>query len=169
MDIEGALTVARLITELGVVDGRKRLQKIVHLLKSKGHPEFKQRFILHYYGPFSRQLAAQIDFVCAAELVGVDRAENGGFRYQARGEEGRSQILELTGGGSEPPEWAEFAETLDAEPTDMLEAVSTLVYLHDAGMGGEKLHAEFEKTKPLLQRRYADAHSFAEEHSLLRA
>ena len=166
MDVDGALAVGRLIAELGGVEGRKRLQKIVHLLRAKGHEEFKQRFILHYFGPFSRQLATQLDFLSAAELIIEVPEENGAFSYSVP-EGARADLSDLRSGSAEPPPWAEFAQELDNASTEELESVSTLVFLHLRGTKGNVLEAEFARVKPHLTARFSDARQFADEHALL--
>ncbi len=167
MDVDGALAVARLILELGNVDGRKRLQKLVHLLGAGSHADFKQRFILHYYGPFSRQLVAQVDFLSAAEFVEETREESGGYSYRVAGDEAKEQISTLHGTATESPPWADLARQLNDKSTEVLEAVSTLVYLHSHGVGAETLQETFAQTKPHLTRHFSDARRFAEELSLI--
>ncbi len=167
MDMEGALAVARLIAELDGVDGRTRLQKLVYLLKSKAHHEFKQHFILHYFGPFSHQLAAQLNFLCAAALVKEQRDDvTGSFSYRVTDEETKEQINSLRHGADEPPAWADFAKQLDGDSTELLEAVATLVYLRNRGLHGATLETEFRRIKPHLKGRFTEAKTFAKQNSL---
>ncbi len=169
MDIEGALAVARLIAELGAVDGRKRLQKLVHLLGAANHTEFKHRFILHYYGPFSRQLAAQLDFLGAAGLVEEESPadETATFRYRVAGEDAVERVKDMRCGAEEPPRWAGLAQALNCQNTDFLEAVSTLVYLHSHRATGDDLDSKFEQAKPQLTGLLSAARTFARKESLI--
>lgn len=165
MQIDEALTVAQLVSVLGEVKGRKRLQKLVHLLRAKGHTDFQQRFILHYFGPFSRELAAQLDFLCSAEFVKEEmpKNKNSSYTYSAR-----SENVDAIQSGDEPrPTWEADAKRLNKEPTDILEATSTLVYLHARGAHGDTLKRQFLETKPQLRNKFENAKSFANELSLL--
>lgn len=166
MDVVEALTVARLILELGGVEGRTRLQKLVHLIQSKRGPGFKQSFILHHYGPFSRELAAQLDYLCAAGLVAENRDnDTGHYTYQIAGSEAKDYINRMR--PSEPPVWAELAKALNGEGTDFLEAVSTLVYLHNQKLRDQELEKRFLVIKPHLKMKFAQARDYAQEESFL--
>lgn len=55
------------------LQGRKRLQKVVYLLQEAGCP-LGCRFILHHFGPYSRDVADTCDEIVAAGLV----VESGG-------------------------------------------------------------------------------------------
>ncbi len=50
----------KMIAAAGSVRGRKKLQKLVYLAQLEGCP-IEDRFALHYYGPYSSDLAARID------------------------------------------------------------------------------------------------------------
>jgi uncharacterized protein YwgA len=163
MDIVEALTVARLILELGGVEGRTRLQKLVHLVQAKQGSEFKQGFILHHYGPFSRELAAQLDYLCAAELVAETRDDTGHYTYQIAGTEAKDYISRTP--PSQPPAWADLAKALNQESTDFLEAVSTLVYLHNQKLRDQELEKRFLKIKPHLKKKFERARDYARDES----
>ena len=60
--------LAKLISSVGEVDSRKRLQKSIYLLQRSGCP-LKCDYLLHYYGPYSFELAGLIDQLDAAEII----------------------------------------------------------------------------------------------------
>src|SRR5262245_16788301 len=66
--MQGMLQLLRLIDSLGKVEGRKKLQKIVHILKARGH-DFPQHFGYLHYGPFSSEVAAEMDSLVSGKLV----------------------------------------------------------------------------------------------------
>ena len=168
MSLESSLAVARLVSSLGKIEGRKRLQKIVHLLKSKGYREFDQEFALHYYGPFSRQLASQIDYLCQIELIDEAKDEGGDaytykpVRVMDKGE--MVPALDTLTDEHEAPPWVREAESLNEEDTRFLEALSTVVYLHKIGREDERLQREFLRIKPNLAHEFQDVKSCATEH-----
>jgi len=169
MALDAGIAVGRLIVELGEVPGRKRLQKIVHLLQESGAAEFRYRFILHYFGPFSRELASDLDFLRAAGLLKEEPpAEgDGAYVYSASGKEASERICELYGGARSQPDWAQLAERLNNEATPLLEALSTVVFLARRGRQGEQLGEEFTAVKPGLKERFEEAVSLGEELRLL--
>lgn len=165
MDIEGALAVAELISVLHGVQGRTRLQKIVHLLRSRGARDFKQNFMLHYYGPFSRRLVAQLDFLCAAKFVDETPDETTkGYMYRVRGDEQNQRISQLRASSAQAPPWAELAKQLDYETTDFLEALSTLVFLGEQGARGQALEDNFSQIKPHLKKHFSAARTYASKN-----
>jgi uncharacterized protein YwgA len=165
MGLQAELAVARLIAVLGKVRGRKRLQKIVHLLKAKGFRGFQQDFVLHYYGPFSRQLAVQLDFVCAAGLV-EEKGSGDSYLYTAPPEALSSPASQLLAVDSHPP-WSNFAHQLNQKSTAFLEALSTVVFLHESGLRNSHLKSEFERVKPSLKRQFVGVREFAEASALI--
>lgn len=167
--LNSALKVARLIAVLGKVEGRTRLQKIVYLMKSKGYKDFSQPFMLHYFGPFSRQLANQLGFLCDAGLVEENEGQGRGpFVYTAS-----SDAIKLFDGenerSKEQQEWDGFAKSLNSseKSTEFLEALSTVVFLSDRGARGEALRTEFQKVKPHLAGVFEEARTAAMNMSLL--
>jgi len=168
MSLEGSLAVARLVGSLGKIEGRKRLQKIVHLLKSKGFHEFDQDFSLHYYGPFSRQLAAQIDFLCQIELIIEAKDEDGDsytyepVRVEVEGEE--LLALDTLDDDQSEPSWSSVAQSLNEKDTTFLEALSTVVYLCKIRREGKRLQNEFRRIKPNLFSRFQEVESYASRY-----
>ncbi len=60
--------LAKLISSVKEVDSRKRLQKSIYLLQLAGCP-LRLSYILHYYGPYSFELAGLIDQLDGAEII----------------------------------------------------------------------------------------------------
>ena len=60
--------LAKLISSVDHVDSRKRLQKSVYLLGLAGCP-LQCDYLLHYYGPYSFELAGLIDQLSGAKIV----------------------------------------------------------------------------------------------------
>ncbi len=164
MDTRRTLGLVQLVSELGVIDGRKKLQKIVHLLKEKGHAEFDHKFILHYFGPFSRELAALLDFLRRAEVVKEEDC-NGSYKYRLGGAKQPPALQAQLRAG--PRRWRRSALDLNELSTPLLEAASTLVFLHRSGCRGPKLAARFREVKPGLRRLYPEALACVKSHQYL--
>ena len=60
--------LAKLISSVDKVDSRKRLQKAVFLLQTAGSP-LKCDYILHYYGPYSFELANLVDKLKSSKII----------------------------------------------------------------------------------------------------
>jgi len=74
--------LAKLIRSVEQVDSRKRLQKSIYLLQLAGCP-LKCDYLLHYYGPYSFELAGLIDQLKGAEIIkeSADLTGYGNQRY----------------------------------------------------------------------------------------
>ena len=165
MDVKGSLRVAKLVAELEEIKGRKKLQKIVHLLQAKGFDDFDQNFVLYYYGPFSRRLASQLDFLGRVELV-KEKKKDGAYTISCT-KKHRERLNEHRRDNEPRPKWSSFAKLLKKEDTPFLEAVSTWVYLCHTKLSPEKRKPEFERAKPHLMHRLDAAKAFAKNHRLV--
>lgn len=143
--------LAALFDAVTEIEGRKKLQKTVHILQEFGIP-FGVSFGYHHYGPFSEQLqdclqSAQHDsLICETEVPGPTPT----FRFKA--DERLTGLWKMLGNES-PPKWAEFATELNRKSPRELETISTLVYLEKlrgAGTPKEEIDSEFKTLKPHL-------------------
>lgn len=60
--------LAKLVEYAGKLDTRKRLQKTVYFLQAAGCP-LDVEYLLHYYGPYSREVAQLTDEMVNADLL----------------------------------------------------------------------------------------------------
>ncbi len=152
MSVDVALNVARLIAELGGVGGRKRLQKIVHLLRVAHPNEFQYRFTLHYFGPFSRGLAEDLDFLRASEVISEEEPADpdGAYKYSVSGNDILPLLREVTQRGNAEPPWVSYAKKLGHMETSALEALSTAIFMYKRGTDASNLRQQFSKIKPKL-------------------
>jgi uncharacterized protein YwgA len=60
-----------LLKHHGPIRGRTRFQKLVFLLQEKYHIDFGYNFIPYYYGPYSRKLQMEIDWLAAHRLIEI--------------------------------------------------------------------------------------------------
>jgi len=74
--------LSKLISSVEKVDSRKRLQKSIYLLQRADCP-LKCDYLLHYYGPYSFELADLIDQLKGAEIIkeSADLTGYGNRRY----------------------------------------------------------------------------------------
>lgn len=128
----------QLLNVVGRIEGRKRLQKMVHILQELG-VGFQERFQYSFYGMYSLQLKAEIDVLNQEGLVEESSLANG-FAVQ-RTDELTRLINEFD--LAEEPVWAERARYLNELTPAVLEGISTIYYLRhtetDEGIVRERL------------------------------
>ncbi len=169
MSVDSGMLVAKLVGDLGGVTGRKRLQKIIHLLQESRTRDFGYRFILHYFGPYSRELASDLDFLSDVKILKEEAPEGGQSSYKYTITEGavREEVNQFFDEDSDS-RWIERARKLADEDVPLLEAVSTIVFLAKRRkLEGLDLKSRFEELKPSLKGLYEKAHRYAETEGYL--
>lgn len=165
MDTKSIATLARLVQTLERVEGRTRLQKIVHLLSERFPADFRQRFALHYFGPFSRTVESQMDFLVENGLVSEEAPAEGSdaaYCYTIPNDKAAEWITYVF--GSVAPAWIEFAKRLNEKDKSTLEAVSTIVFLRRRSYDSpEELRQVFARLKPHLKGKFDSAKRLSEE------
>lgn len=153
---EKEYALLRLFEVTGCIEGRKKLQKTVHLLQSKGVP-FDMKFKYYHYGPYSTDLQSQINMLVAYGLI--DESNHHGDMY----------IYEITEKGKEFI--AKYRKEISSEfflPVGLvkhllstcattLELSSTYSYLIEMGYDAESAHERTTELKPHLKNHLSDA------------
>ena len=127
--IMNRLQLATLLSWAGEegVKGRKRLQKVVFALQQIGCP-LECRFILHHYGPYSRDVADICDEMVSASLVEESCPEIGSRSYTYKLKPKTSALLEKTASDAKLNSFKDRAESLWKEDLWNLELGSTILY-----------------------------------------
>ena len=148
--------LAKLISCVDAVDSRKRLQKSVYLLQLSGSPLVCD-YILHYYGPYSFELASLIDQLNGAGIIKEtpEPLSFGIVRYTSTVTEAGQKALddfERTDKGSqlcakiEP--FIEQFRNLNNEDPWILELAATVAFHHKGDWSeAQKQTAEFKKVR----------------------
>ena len=131
--------LAKLISSVTEVDSRKRLQKSIYLLQHAGCP-LQFSYILHYYGPYSFELAALIDQLHGAGII-EERPESTGYgnvRYKSQIIEKGRQVLEKFEKSKiskdlqkQIRQFIEPFKALNQENLWVLELAATVAYFHE--------------------------------------
>ena len=120
------IPVLQLLNALVRVEGRKKMQKTVHILRELGAP-FQERFEYSHYGMYSAQLKGELDALEREGLVTETQpVETNTFIIEATPKVGEL-LTEV--GLAEPPPWVEVARRLNALPAQVLEGISTILFL----------------------------------------
>lgn len=162
--MNGAMNVARLVHVCGSIEGRKKLQKMVHLLGELGfQKDFPYEFGYLHFGPYSIGLKGDLEALERSNLIDETRKNSGPFPlycYKAKPE--LSEVLKRFKLDS-PPEWSEAATKLNTCAAQTLEAASTLQYLRRLGCTDES--TRFRDLKPGLVDEFESATNLLQELS----
>ena len=146
--------LAKLISSVTEVDSRKRLQKSIYLLQRAGCP-LQFSYILHYYGPYSFELAGLIDQLKGADIIDESPEQTGfgGVRYRSEISQKGKRVLEnfqksRTGkdmyGQIRP--FIPIFEKLNQEDLWVLELAATIAYFYEGDWAeAQKQTAIFKK------------------------
>jgi uncharacterized protein YwgA len=132
--------LAKLILMAGGLESRKRVQKTVHLLQAAGCP-LRVDFRLHYYGPYSGQLAELLDRMTDNGILAeTTQATEVGTQYNYQFSRAMRESLEAyeqTPDGhaakEEMERYDKLLETLCRTRPRALELASTMVAFHEMG------------------------------------
>lgn len=155
------IELLRLIKTCGKIEGRKKIQKIVHILKEYGQP-FSYRYGFHFHGPFSAELKAEIDLLVSEKLVVEEESSTGSASYRQYIYSSTPFLEDILKDLNklEEPIWSGLARTLNDKSPQELEAISTLIYLARNGVSHNEIQARFEQLKPHLAGYYSSSDRF---------
>lgn len=132
--------LAKLVQWAGTLQTRKRLQKTVYLLQQAGVP-FCDQFHLHFYGPYSHDLAGTVDEMVTAGLI-KEECLGSSYNYSLEPpvEQALEELEKEDYGKKALAELTPFKPLFDElQETDLrvLELASTVVYHRKRGGGAE--------------------------------
>ena len=141
------ILIGQLLKTVGAVEGRKKFQKIVHILQHFGAP-FNLRFGYLHYGPFSSELQSQLDVYESEELLKEEPCTAGNFKISRFTPQPKLLALVDRVAGNAPFDFAALAAELNQKPAQELEAISTIFYLQTQGKTDDTLKEAFCQLKP---------------------
>lgn len=164
--------LAKLISSVTEVDSRKRLQKSIYLLQRVGCP-LQFSYILHYYGPYSFELAGLIDQLDGAGIINetADVLSPNVVRYKSaitsRGEKVLKDFEKTKDGKQTMAKITPFTprfKDLNEEDPWVLELAATSAYFYEGNWAGaQKQTVTFKKLSKNdnnLKKAFALAKSF---------
>ncbi len=133
--------ILAIVSTVGKVEGRKRLQKMIHLLQIGGI-QIPTEFHIHHYGPFSEEVAS------TAESMALDGELD--EEIEAVGPYNIYQYLYSAPRASEEvePEVKELIERLNEFSTVELEVASTIAFFENEGGKREDAIEQTKFMKP---------------------
>jgi uncharacterized protein len=144
------IPLLQLVHSLKRIEGRKKLQKMVHILKELGAP-FSEPFEYSFYGMYSLQLRKEVTVLESEQLVRENEqpapCNNTTFVLESTSELDKLIAdFELTN----PPEWIEQARKLNDWTPQELEGVSTILFLQRTERNPEAVRNRLLALKPRL-------------------
>ena len=131
----------------GTVQGRTKLQKLVYLAQQKGWP-FTESFRYYLYGPYSEQLASEIEEIrCFGFVTESKQQGHGSALCYTLTDEGRRFIDEYTPRPL-PHGIEEFVADASARESRILELYATVLYLNRIGYGDDEVSDMIGSLKP---------------------
>lgn len=145
------IPVMQLLLAANTVEGRKKLQKMVHILKELGAP-FEDRFEYSYYGMYSAELRGEIAQLVAENLVAEEEMAypDGKKGFTMTATQAMRDLLTQHGLAA-PPSWTALALELNGMNAVQLEGVSTVLFLKSRGHQGDALKTRLLELKPHLK------------------
>ena len=136
------------------IQGRKRLQKVAFFLQQAGCP-LNCEYTLHFFGPYSRDVADTCDEMVAAGLIEeLGGREAGSMQYAYKLKPSTREYLRQVADAS-MAKFEEVGKELIQESIWRLELGSTiLLYYRSSGNWSEAMNqaCKFKKVDPALQR-----------------
>ncbi len=158
---EAPYSVLSVFEAVNQVYGRKKIQKMIHLLEASGAAlPFKYEY--HFYGPYSAELQETINFLVSLEFL-TENKDDDAYVYEIT-ERGKAfkQTLE-SHDQAEVNLNPELLSALSGEKSQFLEMVSTYAFLMDSNYTPEEARLKAHELKPhlagLLERAIAFYHS----------
>ena len=135
----------------GEVVGRKKCQKLIHILQECGH-DFGFDFKLALYGAFSSDLQGQLENFVENRYIRevpstTDIANYPTSKFVTSSHS--PKILKILGLDEEPG-WKKLATDLNQRTSRELEATSTIMFLRRSGTQDAQLPEKFAALKPHL-------------------
>jgi len=137
----------KLFNQADLIQGRKKLQKMVHLLSSTG-TNFPFKFQYHHYGPYSAELQQEIDFMVSYGMLDEIKSSYG-YTYQVT-DRGREFMNQLDSQYNENVN-QDLVGSLNQQSSQFLEMVSTYAFLLDSNYDSEGAKKKALELKPHLE------------------
>ncbi len=162
--------IALLINTCGKIDGRVKLQKIVHILQESGFADhFSEEFGYLHHGPYSSELKREIDQLAEWSLISEQSEPVRDYpKFVYTPGPKLSETLSQAGFSGEPA-WKNIAVTLNEKNPQDLEAISTIMFLRKRGFSADRLRNRFTELKPHLAGRFDSCNAEAEKYQALKA
>lgn len=140
----------------GEIVGGKKLHKLVYLCQAKGI-DFGQNFIFHFYGVYSPTLSVDLELAARMGIL-IEETSGSAIKIKLK-EKGNSDVEYI-----EAVEKKDFIKMLASQSANVLEVLSTLIYLRLNGFSDERLRSKLQELKGHLKAHFPKAIKLAMEY-----
>ncbi|MCL4552966.1 MAG: hypothetical protein M1305_05375 [Candidatus Marsarchaeota archaeon] len=141
----------------GRIVGRKKLHKLAYICQRAG-TDLGQSFTFHLYGMYSPSLADDLRMGEAWGVLVEDDVPGEGYVITQGDGELRPDTTELQG----DPHGFSLVRQLASQPPIVLEVLTTILYLYDAGYRGEQIRKKLHELKGHLSGSFGKAYELAD-------
>ncbi|MDP9751432.1 YwgA family protein [Thermoanaerobacter pentosaceus] len=121
--LENYANIIELLRIAGKIEGRKKLQKMVYILKNLG-ADFKEDFYFHYYGPYSDVLTIELEELKSMNVIKENVKEHDSYfptyTYEIN--------IDDIGVRGDLEDYKELIGKLNRENSRFLELIATIMY-----------------------------------------
>jgi uncharacterized protein len=151
---QSAYSLLSLFDSVEKINGRKKLQKMIHLFEVSGL-DLPFKYEYHHFGPFSAELQEEINFLVNQGMLNESK-EDAAYVYNIT-EKGKEFKEKLKSEENYTVSFkGELLEAFVKENSQFLEIVSTYAYLLDTGYEEEYAKEKAMELKPHLSK-YIDS------------
>ena len=118
--------IINLIKIANGVDGRKKIQKMVYILKQKGMG-FKEPFKYHHFGPYSSQLQIELNALVEWKIIEETKSDNS-YCYTISEDQSYDEQQY-----NDDEDYRNLIKYLKTQSPSILELVSTFYFLKNKG------------------------------------
>ncbi|MBO8172976.1 MAG: hypothetical protein H0Z33_13940 [Bacillaceae bacterium] len=158
---EGAYSLLSLFDEIKKVHGRKKVQKMVHLLESAGL-DLPFKYEYHFYGPYSAELQEEINTLVQQGFLTESKNDEAYVYSITKKGKAFKETLEADGGYSLKIN-TDLLNSMVKESSQFLEMVSTYAFLIDLGYDTHKAKSKAIELKPHLEKLIDEAIAFYDQ------
>ncbi|MDI6602227.1 MAG: hypothetical protein QME46_10715 [Thermoanaerobacteraceae bacterium] len=142
--LEDYVSIIELLNIAGEIEGRKKLQKIVYILKNLG-ANFVEDFYFHYFGPYSDTLTVELEELKSMNIIEEEKEENGSYpKYKYRLKPNDNYTYENHGNLEK---YRALIEKLNNQKARFLELVATIMYFKQEGYSRDKIISKVKIVK----------------------
>lgn len=140
------LEITKQLNRVGSWTGRTHIQKLMFLLKDKAVADVPFDFILHYYGPYSREVDQTIQFLLGVDaLVATFPMPGYGAKYSVGSNVGLVRQIDKPEIQSQIDELVRMFGEMGVKD---LERLSTTLFLARQGVTADELPDTLQRVKP---------------------
>lgn len=156
------VAMLQLFAATGEVTGRKKCQKLVHILQECG-VDFGLDFKLALYGAYSSGLQSLMEDLVEEKYLNEEPDSCGGFPTSRFSPHRRLGKTLRALGEEASPTWMPLAVSLNLKSPRELETTSTILFLRNSGVPEGDLEDQFRRLKPHLRDKYEAGLTLANE------